>query len=355
MKMDRTALLAAIEAVKPALSNRNMIEELACIWFDGEALTAFNDSSLGIRVPFECDLKGGLRGSVLLGLLTHSRAKEIEIDLAAEGEATLKAAKTTLKLALLNVSRAVYELPSLGKGAKHSSPDKGFREALKAVSISLGNSSVAPDQMGVILISRAGRLHFFTTDEKTIASASIPSKEWPLKEGERIIVPTDFINEYIKLADKKEADTELYITPDGITARFKSGVLLFSKLVDNPKANDFFGIITKCSKGYPTFPIPDRMRMGLDKVSVLLAGQTNDKISIDIDGDHMTLSADTALGSIEDKIKIDDAPDPIEFNMIPDLIKRALDQCDMMAVSEDNTMMFGENFKYIIANYHEAT
>src|SRR5260370_904174 len=113
--LPRKEFLEVLETTKPALSTKELIEELLHFWSDGKFITAYNDQSLGIQVPFESEFKGGIRGTIILGMLEHSRAKQIEMEIPEEGEATIKCGRARIKLPLLPPERAIFELPDFKK------------------------------------------------------------------------------------------------------------------------------------------------------------------------------------------------------------------------------------------------
>src|SRR5450631_3564229 len=79
MKIDRAVLVGALERVKPALMSVGSIPSLKHVWLDGEFLYAHNGSA-GIRLNYETELKPcGILGSVLIGLLKSTTAKEVEL------------------------------------------------------------------------------------------------------------------------------------------------------------------------------------------------------------------------------------------------------------------------------------
>src|SRR5688572_14425066 len=97
--MKRNELIALLNAVKPALSNNDLIPVLSMFWFTGSEILAYNDQ-ISIQVPFKSNFVGALPGATLLAMLNSSLAEEV--DLTQKGQtASLAAGKTKLKLACL--------------------------------------------------------------------------------------------------------------------------------------------------------------------------------------------------------------------------------------------------------------
>lgn len=347
MKFDRALLLKAADIAKPALASKELIEELCHFFFDGQNLTAYNDATLGIQVPFVSELKGGIRGSVLLGILTHTRAKEIDLEIANGHEAHIKAGRMKLKLSLLDPKRAVHELPDLKK-TKGYRTSKEFLKALKDVMVSIGNSNAIPEQLGVT-IQLQGGLQFFATDSKTIAWATVKdNKDWPLKPGQRVTLPTPFIEQLLRLADEA---TFIFLTTDNVVAITGEKVKLFARLVDVPKPNDFIKIANDCMKGVNAFDIPSRLKLALERAGIMVNGQQDEAIAVKIQADQLFIQSNASFGELKDSIRLEEEPGEVTFRVNPEMMKRALDLCTKVTMTENTTIMTGKNFVYLISNF----
>lgn len=343
MELSRQELYDALNEVKPALATKELIEELCCCWMDGKAITAFNDT-LGIRVPFESPFTGGVRGNLLLGMLSNSRAKQVSIEPLTDGNALFKAGRTLLKLSLLPITQAVYELPKLGK--EGYCPTGAFWGALQKVSIALGPNLTAPEQLGVSVAPTRAGLALYATDASTLAETFVKA-DWPQLKN-RITIPRAFIEQLVKL---QGAGTTLYLQGGGIAAKNPDGLLLFSRLVDVPKPSDFEKTINDCSKDLTFFEVPRRLHLALERASVLLATEANASLSMAIMDDRLLLQARTALGDLKDSIGLDNANGNVQCRTNPDLIKRALEFADDIAMSEQVTLLRAKNFRYVVANF----
>ena len=141
MQIAREEMLAALELVEPAIARADTIEEMAHVWFSGATITAGNDEGLGIQVPYKAEFKGGIRGALLIGLLTNSRAKEISLEPAGKGSMMLKAS-AKVELSLLPMEKCLVETPNLKKASKV--PFKpNFKNSLQDLMVSVGNPKSA--------------------------------------------------------------------------------------------------------------------------------------------------------------------------------------------------------------------
>lgn len=341
MIIDRKELLDAAETVKPALATKELLEELVHIWSDGKTLTAYNDG-LGIQVPFKSDLIGGIRGSVLLGVLANSRAKEIEINVV-EQEAEIKAGRTRLKLALLGADRTPWQFPELSK-QKAASLSASLLEALKAVLISVGKGTTKPELLGVTFASDGKQVHMFTTDDDTIAwkTAKQPA-DW---SDQRVILPTSFVQQLLSFNDPK---TKLYLSKDNAIAVTSDDVKLFARIVDCPKPYDFEKIANDNIQKTDPVPVPNRLRLALERASVMLNGQADELMEIAIKDDHLRIYARTPFGDLKDNMTLDKSMPDMNCKLHPERVKRALPFCEKIGFSDRAIVMTGDHFIYMAA------
>lgn len=343
MELPRQELLEALTTAKPALATKEIVEECCCAFFDGKALTTFNDT-LGIRVPFKSPFTGGVRGSLLIGMLSNSRAKDVTVEPLTDGNALFKAGRTLLKLSLLPLEQAVYEIPKL-KGDGFC-PDSAFWLALERVCVALGSNLTAPEQLGVSIAPTRAGLNFYATDASTLCETSVEA-DWPqLKE--RITVPSVFIEQLLKIKDGK---TKLHLTGGAISAVNKEGVMVFSRLVSVPKPSDFEKTINDCLKGVKFFSIPRRLPLALERASVLLSTESNVSLTMEIMDDQLQLRAKTSLGDLKDTIGLEEANGNIQCRTNPDLVKRALEYSVDIALSEQVILLQSKGFRYVVSNF----
>lgn len=346
--MERLAMLAALNTVKPALATKDLVEELAHVWFDGKTITAYNDADLGIQVPFECPFKGGIRGSIILGLLTNSRARDVFLEPGeTEGQMLLKAAKLKVKLAVLGEDRSVWKFPEVST-KKTFDIGEQFIDALRSVLVAVGNDTSIPEKLGVTLImARTQGFTFYTTDSKSIAQADCPTPKGATAVG-RIILPTEFCRQVLRCCAKGGF---MEITNNHAVAGNGDGVLIYARLVDNgEKPLDFADVVNKNMQfsKKAEFEIPGKLELALERAMVLLEGLDGEPISLSIDKGIMTLEAQAeGRGHLKDTIQVPETVPAIKIKMDPGMIKRALSLSVDMALGAKAVVMLADNFTYL--------
>jgi DNA polymerase III sliding clamp (beta) subunit (PCNA family) len=354
MNLERTAMLAALNTVRPALASKDLIEELTHCWFDGKTVTAYNDADLGIQVPFASPFKGGIRGQLLLGLLTNSRAKDIVIEPGAKenGPMILKAARARVELAVLAPERAVWAFPK-SEPSKGFAMKAGFLEGLKSVLISVGNDTSIPEKQGVTLDANGkGDLTMFTTDAKSIARFDFSDPK--LKQKFRAIIPTAFCQQLLRLC--AEGDV-LELRKDCVIASAADGTLLYARLVDCEQPRDFFEIFDReLPAGLDDieglFEIPGRLSLALERAIVLMDGASEGRLDLIIGDGKIKLNASApGRGELADAVTpvpLEGVPEK-ECSVDPDLLKRAIPLCTHMAFGKCLFMDDGAGFSYLVA------
>lgn len=348
MKYARAAMLDALNTCKPALAVKDLVEELTHVWFDGETMTAYNDADLGIQVPFKTDFKGGIRGSLLLGLLHNSRAKEVEIEPADEdGHMKLVAARTRAKLPVLETERAVWEFPKVGtKDTFDITPD--FVRALRAVLISVGNDTSIPEKLGVTVIADGGA-RMYTTDSNSIATIKVaaPKGKW-LAKGERVILPTAFCEQLLRLCS---TGGFMEIRKDSVVAGNDQGVVVYARLVDCPNPLDLAGIVAQhraLPKG-AVFEVPPKLALALDRAIVVLEGVVGESVDMWIGAGKLRLEAHVeGRASLKDFITMPEGVPDVQLRVDPSLVKRGLPHAVDMAITEQAVLLMGaDDFLYM--------
>jgi DNA polymerase III sliding clamp (beta) subunit (PCNA family) len=349
MKLERKLLLDALNMVKPALATKDLIEELSHCWFDGEYVMAYNDAELGIQVELETPFKGGIRGSLLLGLLHNSRAKEITLEEADEGTMLLKAARTRATLSVLDYERCPWKFPEIDPKKAYEITNQDFIPALERVLIATGKDTSVPETMGVTIKAGDGKIVLYATDSSNvIATESIDTKStrW---DGTRI-VPKAFCEEFLSLCSDKG---RIEFRKDSVVGQTPDNVQIYARLVHTRKPLDFEDMIGKHSKftKEAKFETPERLSLALDRMSVLFEGLINEKMKVTLGQGKMRLEAKVeGRGELKDSVVIPDNVPELEFWTEPAFIRRALDLTTHMVCSEDSVRMSGGRFVYLVSN-----
>lgn len=338
MKTDREALLAQIKSLKPATADKSPIEGLTHVWFMGEVAFAYNDV-IGIETPCALPINGGLLGSTLLGMLDKSTAQEVDIE-ANDKEAVIKQSGARAKLPLMSVERAITPFPD-DMGDPSCVIDAAFRKALSHVMISVSAS-------GVVLTPEEQELSFYATDGLTIAWARIPVPDG--YSVDRIALSSHFCDQLLKLCN--DQDGALYLTAERAIAVTSNGTRLFGRLLEQQKRRDFAGVINASIEGPQPIPLPEKLKLVLERTQVLVVSGQVAKVSATIEAGVMRLSLRTDLGDLQEALALT-KPHPsgtIECVFDSALLLRDFSRFDRFVMNDSGFSLLCKEGGYITAS-----
>lgn len=327
MKIPRLELLTALKMAEPALATKSIIEELTYFWFTGEHLVGYNDI-LGITIPLRTEFKGGIKGSLLLGLLEKSRARDVEF-LLSDTELLVKAANARLSLSYTDIARAIWTEPEFDNPIEFSIT-KEFLQAIEDVLVSVGYDTSVPDQLGVTLLPDTNTLYFFTTDSKTISRSMLPFDCNGLPE--RMILPLTFCEQLLKLCKKGGT---LLLSATSVCAVNKENVHLFTRLIETTRPLEFHLTMNNAMaqlEDNHLIAIPNRFKLALERVSIVLSVNVGEPALFSIDDGVLHMHAKTGLGEINDSMRLDEVHSSIDVHVDPLLIKRAVASCSSFCI-----------------------
>lgn len=348
MKMERKVLFDALSLVKPALATKDLIEELTHVWFDGDYAMAYNDADLGIQVPLEVSFTGGVRGTLLLGLLQNSRARDVTIEPGEEGHLMLKASSTKAKLAVLDPERAVWQFPKPNK-KKALTLSEELVDALRAVLVSVGNDTSTPEKLGVTIEFSKGGVDMYTTDSKTITHCHVDLDVEKELRGKRVIVPTAFCEQLLRLC---VGGGFMEVRDDCTIAGNENGVLLYTRLLEATKPLDFAEVV-KGHMGWhesSKFETPAKLELALERALVLFEGLPSEPVSISVDGGKLRVVAEKeGRGKLNDSMSVSEGAPGISIMVEPAMLKRALSLTTHIVMDAASVKLLGDGIVYIAA------
>lgn len=343
--IEREALLKTLQLLKPAIATKDLIPEMCHIWFTGEQAIAGNDTGFGICVPCDLDFKGGLRGSVLLGLLGASKAKELELDLDSD-KLVVKMGKTKLTMTPLDLETMMTELPK--ESNKAFKVPVELLAAIGKVMLSTGNeTSSQPEQTGVTLIKQ-DVVHVFASDDATISWVKC-KEDVPIKEGKRVLLPTAFAEQLLSMS-KGVDDTQLYIGKSYVYAK-NERMLTFARLIGEEDPSDLVTICKDLLKDAKPIAIPARLKFALARTFALMDKGKDDKkyVKLIVSKDTLKMMTKSDLGSLKDLMPLEESHPDAKINVEPKVLKRALPVCQRMFITPGAMVLSGKGFTYFIS------
>lgn len=332
--------------VAPALGKGDLVPALACLWFDGQRVLAYDDH-IGISAPCAAGIHGGLNGALLLPFLERSGLKEIDIIVKDTVTFTMGSGKdqARLKLSLMDKGHAPFIMPK-PKGTTTTGDAKQFGAALKHCLKSVGNDVSRPEWFGITLEVKDKSLWMYSGTGQTLVRAEVQLHSKP--KFKRTILPAAFCEQLLAHAKDKKAQLEIH---DDHAMLSSGDILVFGRAIAAEEALDMWDIVeTALAKGGDYIPTPT-LRFMLDRADLFDTGDLNMNLTVNgskVKGKStLTLFSSSASGELNDSKQIDAHPEVSVQTNVKHLRSGA--DLDEMTINEDNIIMRSDDIVQVIS------
>lgn len=333
-QIGRQVLLDTLLAAAPALAAKSGVGALNMFWFDKHAVFTTN-GSIGIDLPFESSLEGGVEGAPLLGLLSNLTDDSLEIS-PAEETVQITTEQTVAKLAMVPLEQNLWQFGAVK--SKHFTPLlKEFVAALKPVLISVRTNSQYPDRAGVTIKATKGVLELFTTDNVTISYFKLDHPNWP--DG-TFILPALFC---IQLIKNYEDGGFIAFYDDFIVIENADKQRLFSrliKIVERTPYEQYLDRLLHPDVEEKAVSIPESLGPALQRILLL-----GDKKFVDFNfsADGLSLEINDDRLSLKEWLPLDNAVPKRTLTLVISLVKRVLDYAQRMFPTDECLILLGDD------------
>lgn len=348
MKLDRTALITALERVKPALMSSGSIPSLKHVWLDGEFLYAHNGSA-GIRLNYESELKPcGILGSVLLGLLKSTSAKEIELT-QGKAQVDLKIGRSSSSVPMLSIEQNPWPYSTEDKTAIATvTLTEELLNGLKQVRvIKPPKTPNNPGHYGAVIFPEKGRYALYTTDSKALAEVLI--KGALPKELSRVVLTHEFIAQLLTF----KAGAQITFYADSMLVEAE-GVQVWSNLLDTADVWDIPDLVDKTVTGdEKRFALPEDFGEALDRAEVL-AGSDPEKnfVTLATSKKELTLTGKLESGQLLEKFVLAAAAPEGKITVGLEHLKTLCKDAEEFAIAKKALLLFGKNDVLFLITKH---
>lgn len=360
---NRTALLAALQLARPALSTQSFIPAWTHLLLDDGFVTAYNDTTLiSVRTPLE-DVSLCVPGELFIKTLSSFGSESVVLQDINDGNHILvQSGKSKVKVPTLEVSD--FRLPK-SMGGKPWTVDLSdeILKGIAACRFSAGADQTHPAQMGVTLGEVDGFAVLYSTDNITISRFATGTKIALLADSP-VILPSFFCDQVAVLAKAFPADdVELDIYAGAVVVRFggkaKNATIMTKTLVDLEPL-DFETIIgsylnvnsVKSKGGFAT--IPPAMDAAFGRALLVLSRQDDKSTRVTVNGDgEVILYSRSDHGEADDAVEWVGKPGKVKpFHIDPALVMRAAKSCGSMAFYDKVLLLASDDgyFLHLVAH-----
>lgn len=339
MKINRKELLAALEAVRPGIANKEIIEQSTLFVFQGGRVYAYNDM-IAISHAAPKELKGAVQSIELHKLLARMSDEEIDIE-TTDKEFLVKGVRNKAGIAL----QADITLPVLDVNDKKTwlTLPEGFAAAVKFCLFSASADMTKPALTCVHIDGKFVQ----TCDNFRLTQYELPGKG--IKAA--ILIPASACSELVKYKPTHYAADENWIHFTNA-----SGTEFSCRTVDE-KFPDLTSFVERKSKYKIQFH--EDTATILDRAIVFLSDDRGalQYVKVIVDDGRMTIRAEGSAGWFEEKVRVKYKGETIEFMINPIFLKDMLGLLRDVSMDEGKAVLKfeGENFVHCCAVVEGAT
>ena len=329
--MNRTDLVHTLELVGRALAEHQLIPVFSCFCFTKTQVIAYNDS-IGIIAPCKTKEAFAVNGKTLLGLLTHSLAKEVEFTLE-EHDCVIKAGRSTFRLPWFKQDEFLFEEPEpkwLAKLALSNDLLFGFQACLMTAS----KDNTQPALMGVCLNGVQHTLYSCDGDAIT---------RYTFSKGQKcaavIMLPSAFVDTILKMGFGTDIGKNGYlnVNTEWAHAELGNGYHIYGRVIENPNPFDHANEIKNTIEGTPTYlEVPKGLSHALARALVIGSDESK-PTRLTVQEGRLKLLTESSMGIVRDSLQFPKHPD-VQANINAELAQRAIGLCDQMAILPNCTV-----------------
>lgn len=348
--MNTEELATAIQLCAPAVVTSNYIPVLSHFCFSKDSMYAYDDVS-AIIVKLETDLNCALRAGPLSQLVGFCGA---QVKFKPNGEGVLMTSgRSKFNLPMLGPKEFVYHEPEEDWTLELDlTPD--FRAGLAMCTQSVSKDPLLHKEWTAVAV-RSGPsgtvLHAFDGIGLIRYSSDVKGA----KKDRSFLLPQSVCTQIgtlcARLLENSEDKATLHVGKNYVQLTFKEAkpeVRLVGKLLPE-KAPDHEGLIEGLKLSSKPFAIPKGFHAAVAKVAVVVAGETEPRCTIEVDGEQMIVRGEGQLGSSETVLDLAKPVKKASATLDPDRLSRYEDRLERMAVDSGSIAMHGPGVDYYTA------
>lgn len=334
--MQKQELLKALEAVKPGLASKEMIEQTTSFAFMENRVVTFNDE-VSVFYPIDIGITGAVRAEEFYSLLNKIRTKKddaIEL-IQKENEIRVVGKKITAGIKLQSeINLPLDEVDEVDD--KWNLVPKELMNALKLCVFSASKDMSRP--ILTCLCCDKTNEAVYASDSYRVAKASVPK----LKQS--FTIPASIINELTKYNF-----SHYQVKPNWIHFKGEDGILFSFRTVDGKFP------VEACEENLHVkgdeITFPSEMKEILERSEIFAKRESalDQEIQVNIKGKRLTISGQSEYGWIKEKASIQNTA-AREINLIinPVFLQQILSETTDCVIGEQLILFSSETFKHAI-------
>lgn len=329
MEINKQELITALEAVRPGLATKEMVEQSTSFCFIKGRIITFNDN-ISVSYPFpDLQIKGVVDADKMYNLIKKLKTEEISIE-ESDNELLFKAGRVRAGLRIQ--SEIVLPIEEIGRIKKWKPLPDDFLNGIKHC---MGATSRNMSEAKFVCVFVDGQ-RMSATDRFRIAVYKT------IKETDvtPFLIPADTCAKLIHMNPQQIAEGEGWIHFKGQNEEVISCRIFDEKFPDVLPHTKFKG-----SK----ILFPKSILDILDKAGVFSKRdyQLDECIIVRLQPKKIEISSESETGWFRETARVDYQGEEIEFKVTPYLLRDILTETNEGLFGENRILFKGENWKYL--------
>lgn len=329
MEINKQELIKALEAVRPGLATKEMIEQSTSFCFIKGNIVTFNDN-ISVSYPFPLlNLTGAVNANELYNLVRKLKTDEISMDFS-DNEILIKAGRVRASLRLQE--EIVLPIEEIGRIKKWKDLPDDF---LNGLSHCMGATSRDMSEAKFVCVYVNGQ-QMTATDRYRIAVYDLVSET----KTSPFLIPADTCAKLIRMNPQRIAEGEGWIHFQGQNEEVISCRVFDEEFPDVTPHMKFKG--TK-------IVFPKTIMDILDKAGIFSKRdyQLDESVVVELMPKKIKISSESETGKFSETARVDYKGEEIEFKVTPYLLRDILTETNEGLFGENRILFTGENWKYL--------
>jgi hypothetical protein len=338
VKINRKELLAALEAVRPGLAARDLIEQSTAFVFQAGRVYTYNDV-VAVSHPCPAGLAGAVQSKELHALLTRLADDDLEVETTAD-EMLVRGKRSKAGITLQ--TEITLPLGEVGARKTWTALPQGFAAAVKFVLFSAGADMTKPWSTAV---------HVAGSTVETCDNFRLTRYLLPAKKGVVSKIDADLLIPAVACADLVSYAPTHYSADDQWVHFMNAAGTEFSCRTVADKFPDLSPFVNREWQHEVEFPAD--MTEILERAKVFLVGDKNVQpvVSVKASSGRLTVSAKGGAGWFEEVVRVVASKEAFEFLINPNALADMLATLKDCELSADKSVLKfeGDNFIHCCA------
>ena len=331
--MKKTELIKALEAVRPGLANKEMIEQSTSFAFMQDRVVTYNDE-ISISYPIQdLDLTGAIKAEELYAFLSKAKTEDIEVEID-DAEIRLKAGRAKAGFTLQ--AEITLPLDEIGGTTKWKSVPDGLLEAIKFVSFGCSTDMSRP-VLTCVHVTKSGNIEGGSNTRLTRYQTN------PLPEH----IPTFLLPATSAKQLVKYAATEMAWGKGWIHFKTKEGCVFSCRVIEE----DYPDISAILAVEGTEFQFPKTIDDILDRAAIFaLKGDSKDgDITVSLEKNKITLASKNVAGWVEDSANIRYKGELVSFFINPIFLKEIVPKTRQCVLGKASMRFESDLWEHVVA------